>query len=428
MRVSDLCLALTFWVAIASIAQADILGASFGPNFADGSVPRFEDDGTPIPGAGIPQFSAGIGLPGGVTIGPDGNIYVATVDGQTGTGEILFFDGDTLAPLPSPHENGRDGLFGPMPFNPPAEPGGDPVAPSPARLKFGPDGNLYVADMAGSSVRIFDGETGALQPNTNLNGFSGPTGLTFGPDGALYVGNFNTASIDRVLGGVKTTFVAQATSPMYTPSSMIFLSTGDMIVVDLIGNQLLKFNSSGAYVPSFDEEMNPVPFAVIPPAIPNPLPPGANFPTNSPSDIMFDADGNLLVSVLGITYPPSTPGAILRYDLEGKLLETVVEDVLGVTSLAWIPAEGAIPGDYNSDGSVNQADYTKWRGDFGKWVAKGGGADGNGDGVVNAADYAVWRDHYTPAVALGTAVPEPAAFALALMALLGWHLGIRRKA
>lgn len=427
MRISNFCFALSLFAAITSVAQADILAGSFGPNFADGSVPRFEDDGTTIPGGGIPQFSAGIGLPGGVTIGPDGNIYVASLNPQTGAGEVLFYDGETLAPLPSPHVGGRDGLFGTMPFNPPPDEGGDPVAPSPARLKFGPNGNLYVADMAGSSVRIFDGETGVLQPDT-LNGFSGPTGLTFGSDGALYVGNFNTASIDRVVGGVKTTFVASQTSPMYTPSSMIFLSTGDMIVVDLIGNQLLKFDSNGAYVPSFDEEMNPVPFAVIPPEIPDPLPPGANFPSNNPSDIMFDADGNLLVGVLGITYPPTTPGAILRYDLEGNLLETVVESVLGISSLAWIPAEDAIPGDYDSNGTVEIADYNKWSADFGKWVALGAGADGNGDGIVNAADYAVWRDNFPPPIVTGAAVPEPTSYVLLFLTIAGWHALSPRRA
>jgi sugar lactone lactonase YvrE len=420
MRDLDRYFALAFTLGIASlpsIADADILAASLGPNFADGSVPRLEDDGTPIPGGGIPQFSGGIGLPGGVTIGPDGNIYVASLNPQTGAGEVLFFDRETRAPLSSPHVGGRDGLFGTMPFNPPSEPGGDPVAPSPARLAFGPDGNLYVADMAGASVRIFDGQTGVLQPDT-LNNFSGPTGLTFGPDGALYVGNFNTATIDRVVNGVKTTFVAQATSPLNTPSSMIILATGDMIVVDLIGNQLLKYNSSGTYVPSFDEEMNPVPFAVIPPPIPDPLPPGANFPTNSPSDVMFDADGNLLVGVLGITYPPTTPGAILRYDLEGNLLETVIDDVLGISSLAFLPADDAIAGDYDSNGQVELTDYEKWQADFGKWVAKGGGADGNGDGIVNAADYAIWRDNYTPVLEGSAAIPEPATGALALVVLL----------
>ena len=393
-------------------ASADILAASFGPNFADGSVPRFEDDGTALPGSGIPQFSGGIGLPGGVTVGPDGNIYVASLNGLTGAGEILKYDGDTLAPL---------GLFGTMPFNPPQEMGGDPVAPSPARLKFGPDGNLYVADMAGASVRIFDGTTGELLPDT-LNDFSGPTGLTFGPDGALYVGNFNTATIDRVLGNVKTTFVAQATSPMITPSSMLILSTGEMIVVDLIGNQLLKFDASGNYLPSFDEQSNPVPFAVIPPEIPDPLPDGANFPSNNPSDIMFDADGNLLVAVLGINYPPNTPGAILRYDLQGNLLKTVVSNVLGVSSLAWIPADDAVVGDYDSDGDVDPTDYAKWSGDFGKWVAAGGGADGDGSGIVSAADYVVWRDHLMPPVEVNsTNVPEPTTALLGLIALIGWY-------
>jgi hypothetical protein len=362
-------------------------------------------------------------LPGGITKGPDGHFYVASLNGLTGFGEILKFDGDTFAPL---------GLFGTMPFNPPHMEGGDPVAPSPARMKFGPDGNLYVADQAGSAVRIFDGTTGSLLVGTALlpeteNVFSGPTGLTFGPDGALYVGNFNTATIDRVAGGVKSTFVAQATSPMYTPSSMLFLSSGEMLVVDTIGNQLLKFDSSGAYVPSFDEEMNPVPFAVIPPEIPDPLPIGANFPSNNPSDIMFDLQGNLLVAVLGIIYPPNTPGAILRYDLEGNLLDEVVENVYGVTSLLWIPAQDAIVGDYDSDGDVDQNDYATWSSDFGKWVAPGGGSDGNTSGIVSAADYVVWRDHYAPPVVVAsTNVPEPTTWALALIAILAWSVWNRR--
>lgn len=418
MPFSKSCLLVAFFLGChtVSISRADILGASFGPNFADGSVARYEDDGTLIVGGGIPQFSGGIGLPGGITKGPDGHFYVASLNGLTGEGNILKYHGETLTPL---------GLFGTMPFVPPS-------GASPARLKFGPDGNLYVADMAGTSIRIFDGTNGALLPGTALlpeaeNVFSGPTALTFGPDGALYVGNFNTATIDRVAGGVKTTFVAQATSPMYTPSAMLFLSTGEMLVADTIGNQLLKFGSNGNYIPSFDEEMNPVPFAVIPPEIPNPLPDGANFPSNNPSDIAFDPQGNLLVAVLGINYPPNTPGAILRYDLEGNLLDEVVENVYGVTSLLWIPAEDAIVGDYDTDGDVDSADYAKWRSDFGKWVAPGGGSDGNTSGIVNAADYVIWRDHLVTHIHEATAVPEPTAWVIALAASLGWLVLRARK-
>jgi hypothetical protein len=52
-----------------------------------------------------------------------------------------------------------------------------------------------------------------------------------------------------------------------------------------------------------------------------------------------------------------------------------------------------VPGDYDRNGTVESADYTKWKADFGMVVEPGSGSDGNGNGAVDAADYTVWRDH-----------------------------------
>ena len=54
--------------------------------------------------------------------------------------------------------------------------------------------------------------------------------------------------------------------------------------------------------------------------------------------------------------------------------------------------------------------------DFGKFVAKGNGADGNNNGVVDAADYVVWRNAATPGFA--AAVPEPTTLAMLFGVLL----------
>jgi hypothetical protein len=62
-----------------------------------------------------------------------------------------------------------------------------------------------------------------------------------------------------------------------------------------------------------------------------------------------------------------------------------------------------IPGDYDGNRTVEQADYTVWRSTFGTNVNPGTGADGNGDGTVDAADYAVWRRN------LGATGPSPSA-------------------
>ena len=77
---------------------------------------------------------------------------------------------------------------------------------------------------------------------------------------------------------------------------------------------------------------------------------------------------------------------------------------------------GFMPGDFDRNGFVDAADYSKWRADFGMVVDAGAGADGNSNGRVDAADYTVWRDHLSvsdggAAAAAGYSVPEPDSFA-----------------
>lgn len=58
-----------------------------------------------------------------------------------------------------------------------------------------------------------------------------------------------------------------------------------------------------------------------------------------------------------------------------------------------------LPGDYNNDKTVNDADYTVWRNNFGSTTNLA--ADGNGDGRVDASDYSVWRDHFGQSLPAG---------------------------
>lgn len=65
-----------------------------------------------------------------------------------------------------------------------------------------------------------------------------------------------------------------------------------------------------------------------------------------------------------------------------------------------------LPGDYDGNGTVEQADYVVWRSQFGTEVpTPGAGADGNLDGVVDLADYTVWRNHLGASVALNEPAP-----------------------
>lgn len=69
-----------------------------------------------------------------------------------------------------------------------------------------------------------------------------------------------------------------------------------------------------------------------------------------------------------------------------------------------------LPGDYDTNGIVAEADYEVWRSTFGSMSDLR--ADGNGDGAINAADYTVWRDRLDATanrrVAQGPATAEPA--------------------
>jgi len=60
-------------------------------------------------------------------------------------------------------------------------------------------------------------------------------------------------------------------------------------------------------------------------------------------------------------------------------------------------APAALPGDYNSDGTVSGADYVVWANTFGNDGSPGKEdlrADGNGDGAVTGADYVIWANNF----------------------------------
>lgn len=89
-------------------------------------------------------------------------------------------------------------------------------------------------------------------------------------------------------------------------------------------------------------------------------------------------------------------------------------------------------GDYDFNGTVNNADYTVWRNSFGSTTLAE--ADGNGNGKVDAADYVLWRKTFGqsggpatgPEIFLGANLPEPSS---GILLLLGaWMaVGYRRR-
>ncbi|MEX2093761.1 MAG: hypothetical protein WD971_13840 [Pirellulales bacterium] len=94
-------------------------------------------------------------------------------------------------------------------------------------------------------------------------------------------------------------------------------------------------------------------------------------------------------------------------------------------------------GDYNRNSVVDAADYTVWRDTLGSTFDMRANGDNSGASadLIDAADYAMWKAHFgeTADSGLGAiraacadaAIPEPAAFALAMMAAM--LLSVRAK-
>jgi hypothetical protein len=121
-------------------------------------------------------------------------------------------------------------------------------------------------------------------------------------------------------------------------------------------------------------------------------------------------------SMLVITLPPEQTSGIpitANLHLVGQLVAT-----------ATLPA---VPGDFDSDGDVDGADFVAWQTNFpkatGATLSQG---DADGDHDVDGADFVVWQTNFPYNSAPGASpVPEPASIYLVLALAVG-VVAIRR--
>lgn len=143
----------------------------------------------------------------GMTVGPDGHLYVPSF----WTNQVKRYslaDGSYLGNFPLA---AGSGLF------------------RPRTVAFGPNGWIYVTSEGNDRVLVFDATSGAfvkalviddpLTPANETGGLDAPTGLAFGPDGKLYVASGNTDSVlryDATSGAFVDVFVAPGVSDFPT--------------------------------------------------------------------------------------------------------------------------------------------------------------------------------------------------------------------
>jgi hypothetical protein len=232
----------------------------------------------------------------GITVGPDGDIYVASEEANM----ILRFAGATGAfvdrfvwddPMTAKDETG--GLSGP------------------GAVLFGPDGQLYFSSFDCDAILRYDGASGAFVDvfvPANSGGLDGPdAGMAFGPDGHLYVPGYYSDSIPRFDGATGAPlgdFTPAQGNKLDHPRTLVF--RGEHLYVANEGsNEVLRYDAdSGAFVDVF-------------------VAAGAGG-LMAPAGMVFGPDGVLHVA--------SADNMILRYDADGAPLPTIVDAIAGKIS------------------------------------------------------------------------------------------------
>lgn len=118
--------------------------------------------------------------------------------------------------------------------------------------------------------------------------------------------------------------------------------------------------------------------------------------------------GAMTLSFFGLSNALSTSALPTAFDLDqtpadfNALSEQSVGQQNVVFSITSISSFPVVPGDYDFNGIVNDADYDVWKSAYGS--TSNLSADGNRNGIVDAADFTVWRDNKSSSLS----VPEPA--------------------
>lgn len=218
--------------------------------------------GTSVSGAtgdGGPATAARVGNPYGLTLGPDGALYVCEID--TDRIRRVDMDDGTISTVVGTGEagySGDGGLALEAKLNDPYE------------VRFDDDGNMYFVEMLSAVVRMVDADDGTITTiaGTGERGFSGdggpaveatfnrPHSIALDGNGALYVADIGNHRIRRVdlATGTVTTFAGTgereptpdgaplAGTPLNGPRALAFAPDGDMYIALREGNAVYRLD------------------------------------------------------------------------------------------------------------------------------------------------------------------------------------------
>lgn len=278
MRMSrHLATALVFGLAGSALAAQDLLVCSL----LSDQVLRFDGATGALEGVFADTHIDG---PEGITMGPDGNVYVASE--YSGNVTKWSSSGTYLGEFVPPTSGWED-------------------------LEFGPDGNLYSIAHFGTPdgpIAKFDGSTGTYLGQVGTGaGVHHQHGMTFGPDGALYYSRVDLGAVTRIdiaTGAMTGDIVV---NPLLAGEFDLVFHGGVLYTDDHFGGGVHRFNPiSGAYMGDF-----------VTPA------------GSGTWGMSFHTDGWFYVA---------TGGSILRYDgATGAFHDEFASGIAGATGFTFVP-------------------------------------------------------------------------------------------
>ncbi len=218
--------------------------------------------GTGVSGAdgdGGPAIQAQVGNPYGLTLGPDGALYVCEID----TDRVRRIDrkDGLISTVAGTGETGYSGDGGPATgarLNDPYE------------VRFDTDGNMYFVEMLNAVVRRVDARTGTISTiaGTGERGFSGdggpavkarfnrPHSIALDGKGSLFIADIGNHRIRRLdlASGIVTTFAGTGErevtphgasvdgTPLNGPRALAFAPNGDMFIALREGNAVYRLD------------------------------------------------------------------------------------------------------------------------------------------------------------------------------------------
>jgi hypothetical protein len=246
-----------------------------------------------VTGASKGVFAEGSGManPNGIAIGPDRNLYVGMGD----TNLVLRYDGQSGA------------FIDKFVFDDPATPADESGGLAGCRaIKWGTDGNLYVADGANDRILRFDAKGHFTGIAAQLPARTGPVGLAITADNTLYIGGGLSGVMHVFKDGVQVRAckaAGAATGVAIDANGVAYVATG-------VNGGIARFAAGSCTALA--------PFAT-----------GLNLPIY----MTFDHSGNLLVG--------DTPDRVLSIDPAGNVSTLVPSrsgGLSGTFDLTFLPA------------------------------------------------------------------------------------------